>query len=173
MKPIITTITTREVDELCLAYEAKKIIAERAQADAADAKAALIDEIARFGYVPANAEKSMRLDGILKVATSTTGSTVEVKSEAVTRFELALSAAKKARIFKSLFTRQVKYALVKDAAATLQQALVKSPAPMRAKLTSLLAACFDVNSKTPSLAVEDVATLKAREEKAAKKAGKQ
>jgi hypothetical protein len=164
--------TPAQVDALCVTYEKKKAANEKAGDALATAKAALLAKIDQFGYVPAHADKSRRLDGIGKIATATTSNTIEIRADAVTKLQLRLSRLKMPRLFAELFARQVKYSLVKGAGETITVAVQKLPAPRRAPLLGLFSSCFEVNSKTPSLAVEDVAALKAKEEKAAKKAAK-
>ncbi|HEX4039046.1 MAG TPA: hypothetical protein VHX37_13380 [Acidobacteriaceae bacterium] len=160
------------VDALCLLLNEKKAAAEAAGEDLAKAKSALIDQVQRFGYLPAGAEKSMRLDGNEFVATVTVGSTVEIVDRRVIELQLALSKAKKPRIFPQLFERRVKYSLSKGASELLQSSIAKLSDPVQKRLTQLFSLCFDVNSKSPSLSIESSSMVKAREAKAAKKAAK-
>jgi hypothetical protein len=159
-----------QIDALCFEFEEKKQAAELAVAALSEIKAQLIDRVEKQGYVPSNAEKSKRLDGVIWVATTTTGSTVEVKTESVVKLQLELSRLKKPRLFAKLFARQVKYSLVKDAADALKLALASLAAAKKAPVLALFSSCFDVNSKTPSLSVDSISAVKAKEEKAAKKA---
>lgn len=165
-------ISPKEIDSYCRDYAAREREIELLSADLVIKKAALVTLVQTHGYVPTNAEKSRRLDGIEMVATTTTGSSVEVKSDSVTHLQLRLSQCKKPRLFKLLFSRTIKYSLVKDASDALKVGIAGLPEKVRTELLTLFASCFDVNSKTPSLSVDAVSVIKAKEEKAAKKAAK-
>lgn len=165
-------LTPSAVDALCVDFNEKKAAADVAGEAMRASKAALIDHVQRLGYVPAGADKSVRLDGAEFVATVTTSSTVEIEDGSVVELQLALSAQKKPGIFRKMFDRRVKYSLRKDAAEILKAATVKLPESSQKSLAQLFASCFSVSSKAPSLSVESSAALKAKEEKAAKKAAK-
>jgi hypothetical protein len=165
-----TVVDTADIDRYCREYEAKRQEIEASSADLATKKALLLNLIETYGYVPPNAEKSRRLDGVEMVATMTVGSSVEVKSDPVTKLQLRLSHFKKPRVFKQLFSKTIKYSLVKDASTSLKLAIQTLPAEAQAEILVLFTSCFEVNTNTPSLKVETVAVIKAKEEKAAKKA---
>jgi hypothetical protein len=162
-------VDTTDIDRHCREFEAKRKEIEVSNADLATKKALLLNLIETYGYVPPNAEKSRRLDGREMVATMTVGSSVEVKSDPVTKLQLRLSHYKKPRVFKSLFSKTIKYSLVKDASVSLKIGITSLPAEAQAEILALFASCFEVNTNTPSLKVDTVSAVKAKEEKAAKK----
>jgi hypothetical protein len=160
------------VDSLCRAFNQRKAEAEAAETALGNAKALLIEAVQRYGYVPTNAEKSIRLEGDESIATVTTGTTVEIVDAYVIELQLALSRAKMPRLFRQLFDRRVKYSLRKGAAKALQFAVGKLPEVTRKQLSQLFSLCFGVSTRSPSLTVEASAAVEAREAKAAKKAAK-
>jgi polyhydroxyalkanoate synthesis regulator phasin len=161
------------IDAKCRAYQAKRVEADALDAEITPLKAELIALADEQGYVPANAEKSRRLDGVEMVATTTTGSSVEVKNDRVTELQLRLSKLKMPRLFSKLFARTIKHSLQKDASDTLKIAIAPLAAKTQAEVLSLFTGCFDVSTKAPSLVVEEVSVLRAREaDKAAKAAAK-
>lgn len=169
-------IARATVDSLCRIYTEKKAAADAAEESALRTKALLIETVQRFGYVPTNAEKSIRLEGSTFVATVTTGATVEIVDAKVTELQLALSRVGKPRLFRQLFDRRTRYSLRKGAAETLQLALHELrpllPESARTQLINVFSLCFGVSSKSPSLTVEASAAVEAREAKAAAKAAK-
>lgn len=165
-------IPATAVDDLCRDYNEKKAAADVANEALRASKAALIADVQLLGYVPAGADKSVRLDGVDFVATVTTATSVEIEDGSVIELQLALSNAKKPGTFRKLFDRRVKYSLRKNAAETLQAATARLPEPAQKKLAQLFASCFAVATKAPALTVESTAAIKAKEAKAAKKGGR-
>ena len=159
-----------DIDFKCREYESiQKRIAEL-NAELAPLKVSLILMTETHGYVPPNAEKSKRLDGIEMVATTTTGSTIDIKTDAVTALQLALSEAKMAKLLPQLFAKESKYTLHKDASDILKLALQGKDAKLQTKLTLAFLSCFDIGTKAPSLSVDQVAILREREAEKARKA---
>ena len=172
-RQVPTAPTPAEIDRKCREYEQIQKQIAQLNVDLAPLKVSLILMTETHGYVPPNAEKSKRLDGVEMVATTTTGSTIDVKSDAVVALQLALSKARLPRLFPKLFARETKFSLRKDASDTLKIAIQRLPEKLRNDLLLGFAGCFDIGSKAPSLAVEEVAVLRAKEqEKAAKAAAK-
>ena len=169
---VSTAPTPQAVDAMVREYNEQKLVVDAASEQLRIRKSTLIDAIQRHGYVPAGADKSLRLDGIEFVSTVTTASTVEIVDSSVVRLQLALSAAKKSRLFRLLFDRRVKYSLVKDAADKLKTATAGMPDAAQKKFALLFASCFDVGTKAPALNIDSIADLRAKEERAAKKAAK-
>jgi hypothetical protein len=163
-------MTISDFDNLCVDYAAKQLAADDAKRIADAAKALVMNAVQKYGHVPTNAEASRRFEGADWIATVTTPKTIEIIDGNVTELELLLSEAKLPKIFPLLFSRRVEYSLQKDAERVLPQASL--PAKLRDRILSLYAQCFTQKTKTPSLKVEAIATVRAREEKAARKAAK-
>jgi hypothetical protein len=163
-------MNANEFDALCLDYASKSLTADEAKHTADAAKALVMNAVQEFGHVPTNAEASRRMEGADWSATVTTPKTIEIIDSNVTELELLLSQAKQAKVFPLLFSRRVEYSLQKDAERVLPQ--TKLPGKLRERILSLYAQCFTPKTKTPSLKVETIATVREREEKAAKKAAK-
>ena len=178
-----TKPTAAEIDDLCIAFDAAKIAIECAEQDYSEAKGPLLAAVRSFGYVPANAEKTTRLEGTVYVANCTVGSSIAVVEDSVGTLERELSRLNMPKVFNELFERQVKHALKKEAAGTLKLAVGGLDPKEQARIVGLFASCFTVNAKAPALTVDLAAALRLKEEeaeakatakaaKAAKKAGK-
>ena len=159
-----------EFDNLCLDFAAKQLAANEAKRTANAAKALVMNAVQEHGHVPTNAEASRRFEGADWIGTVTTPKTIEIIDQNVTELELLLSEAKCPKVFPLLFSRRVEYSLQKDAERVLPQASL--PAKLRDRIVSLYAQCFTQKTKTPSLKVEAIATVREREAKAAKKGAK-
>ncbi len=163
-------MTANEFDSLCLDFAGKSLAADDAKRIADAAKALVMNAVQEFGHVPTNAEASRRMEGAEWSATVTTPKTIEIIDFNVTELELLLSQAKQAKVFPLLFSRRVEYTLQRDAERVLPQ--TKLPAKLSERIISLYAQCFKQKTKTPSLKVEAIATVREREAKAATKAAK-
>jgi hypothetical protein len=165
-----------EIDTLCLAVDTAAADAELANSKLSAAKATLLVIVREFGYVPTRAEKTKRLEGILYVADSTVGSKIEIDEEAVAELQLELSRAKKPSVFGELFETNTKHTLRKSAGDVLKLALANLVDKKQAALLGIFARCFRNDSKAPSITVDLLEVVKAKEAKAeataAKKAAK-
>jgi hypothetical protein len=168
--------TPDQVDTLCLIFTATKSLVEDAQQKFSTAKGALLEVVQDFGYTPANAEKTIRLEGLLYIADATVASTVEIVEAPVGELQSELSRLKKPKVFTELFDRKVKHSLRKDAAGTLKLAIGAFSQETQSRLLSLFASCFNVGVKAPALSVDLAVALRQKEAaavaKAAKKAAK-
>lgn len=164
------------IDAFCIAFDQAKADVEKAQQDLSAAKGDLQPLVQDCGYVPSNAPKTLRLEGILYTADLTTPSTVEINEAAVAELQSELSRLKHPKVFKQLFDRQVKHSLRKDAAGTLKLAIGIRTEETQKRMLGLLASCFTVGTKAPSLTVDLTEALRAREaekeQKAAAKAAR-
>jgi hypothetical protein len=174
--------TPEMVDGLCMNFDAARAAVDEAQQKLSTAKGALLEAVQDFGYVPANAEKTTRLEGTLYIADATVASTVEILEAPVGELQSELSRLALPKVFTELFDRKVKHSLRKDAAGTLKFYIGGLQPKVQTRLLSLFATCFNVNSKAPALSVELAAALRQKEAeeiakaerkaaKAAKKAG--
>ncbi len=172
-----TTPTPTQIDALCEKFDAAKMEADLAGQALSAAKGKLLETVQDFGYVPTNAEKTTRLEGILYVADATTASTVEINEAAVGELQSELSRLKMPKVFGALFQRKVKHSLKKDAAGTLKLAIGGFDEGTQKRLLGIFAGCFKVDSKAPALSVNLASVLHEKEaaaaEKAAKKAAKE
>ncbi len=164
------------IDDLCIAYDNARIAKDNAEQQLSTAKGDLLGAVQTWGYMPAHAEKTMRLEGQLYIASATAGTTVEMNEAKVEELQSELSRLKKPRLFRNLFQRSVKYSLIKDAPEAFKLAIANLADDMQARLHAIFTGCFKVNTKAPSLAVDLAAALRAKEAapaaKAAKKAAK-
>jgi hypothetical protein len=162
-------MTPQQFDSLCADYAEKQLAANIAKEKADDAKALVMTAVEAYGRVPTNAEASRRFEGAEWCGTVTTTTAIEILDDNVTALELALSKAKLPRVFKLMFSRRVEYTMLKGAERILPQTHL--PQRYARRIKELYARCFVPRKKTPSLKVEPLADLRAREEKAAKKGG--
>jgi hypothetical protein len=160
------------MDCLCLAFDTAKTVVEAAQQKFSTAKGALLEAVQDFGYTPANAEKTTRLEGTIYIADATVASTVEIIEALVGELQSELSRLKKPKVFTELFDRKVKHTLRKDAAGALKLAIGAFPLETQKRLISLFASCFNVGVKAPALSVYLAAALRQKEAAAAAKAAK-
>lgn len=164
------------IDNLCLAFDTRKAAVETAQEALSTAKGDLMEAVQDHGYMPPNAPKTKRIEGILYIADATTGTTLEIDEARAAELEQELSRKKMPKLFGDLFERTVKHTLQKNAADTLKIAIGGMGQDQQSRLLSLFSSCFKVNSKTPSLSVNLAASLREKEaataQKAAKKAAK-
>jgi len=153
----------KEFDALCTDYATKQLATDEAKRASDALKAAVMNAVQTYGHVPTNADASRRMEGADWSATVTTPKTIEIIDGNVTE-------AKLPKVFPLLFSRRVEYSLQKDAERVLPQTTL--PAKLAARITALYAQCFTQKTRTPSLKLETIATVRAREEKAATKAAK-
>jgi hypothetical protein len=153
-------------------FDSMKSLAEEAQQRLSTAKGALLEAVQDFGYTPANAAKTTRLEGTIYIADATVASTVEIVEAPVGELQSELSRLKKPKVFIELFERKVKHSLRKDAAGTLKLAIGAFSEETQKRLLSLFASCFNVGVKAPALSVELAAALRKKEAAAAAKAAK-
>jgi hypothetical protein len=158
------------IDGLCMNFDAAKAAVDEAQQKLSTAKGALLEAVQDFGYVPANAEKTTRLEGTLYIADATVASTVEIVEAPVGELQSELSRLKLPKVFTALFERKVKHTLRKDAAGTLKLAIGGLPPLVQTRLLSLFSSCFNVGTKAPALSVELAAALRQKEAEALAKA---
>jgi hypothetical protein len=160
--------TLEEIDDMVTVFEELRDQSELADEAYDNARLRLLDLVLEWGEVPAKAEQSRRLIGKLTTATATIGNTVEVKDDAVSALQKAMTANGRQELFLQMFaTKPVKWQLLKDAEVALRTA--ELPKRLVKTFTALYARCFDVRKKSPSLKVERV---KVKPVKAAKKGGK-
>ncbi len=164
--------TPEIVDGLCMDFDAAKAAVEKAEQKFSTAKGALLAAVQDFGYVPANAEKTTRLEGTIYIADATVASTVEIVEAPVGELQSELSRLKKPKVFTELFDRKVKHTLRKDAAGTLKLAIGAFSNDVQSRLLSLFSSCFNVGVKAPALSVELAAALRQKEADAVAKAEK-
>lgn len=162
--------TADEIDALCWTFNEKVIELEKAKKEHTTAKADLLAVVQAQGHIAPRADKTTRLQGAIYVADSTVGSTINVDERAVGELQLELSRMKKAAIFRLLFNRQVSHALIKGAGEVLKLKIGGMRGEVQARLLALFACCFKVDTKAPTLTVQLVSVLEAKEKAAAEKA---
>lgn len=167
-----TRPTPDQIDDLCSKYDSAKIAKESAERFLSAVKGDLLEAVQTFGYTPAHAEKTLRLEGRMYIADATIASTVEIDEARVEELQSELSRLKKPKIFRGLFQKRIKYTLIKDAGDMLKIALNCFPEDVQKRLLGIFATCFTVNSKAPSLSVDLAETLRQKEEAAAARQAK-
>jgi hypothetical protein len=164
--------TPTEVDALCLRFDQAKIVADDAAEKLSTAKGELLVIVQNYGYMPADASKTKRLEGVIYVADAITSSTFKIIEALVAKLQSELSRLGKPKIFGEIFETEVKHTLKKNAAQTLKLAIGGFPESIQSRLLALYGSCLDVNTKTPALSVELVAALREKEAAAEAKAAK-
>jgi len=160
------------IDHLCLAFDTRKATVEKAQEALSTAKGDLMEAVQDHGYMPPNAPRTKRLEGIIYIADATTGTTMEIDEARAAELESELSRNKLPKLFSDLFERTVKHTLKKNAPDTLKLAIGGMSQDQQSRLLSLFSSCFRVNTKAPSLSVDLAASLRQKEADAAEKAAK-
>jgi len=170
------TYTAEQIDDLCIEFDNACIHLEEAQRVHSAAKGDLLAAVQAQGHIAPRADKTTRLEGVLYVADSTVGSTVDIDEAAVGELRSELSRMKKPSLFATLFDRKVKHQLRKDAGDTLGLKIGGMADEIQTHVLGIFARCFAVNSKAPSLSVSLASALQEKErlgaERAAKKSAK-
>jgi hypothetical protein len=115
-------------------------------------KARLIVMVESFGF--RHTEKSKRLLGAHSTATTTTGTYVSVDAAAVTAFKAYLDKTYEPDLVARFFSAHVSYSLVDGPADVLRTMDLGKRAA--AKIASMVALCFNISTKSPSLKVETI-----------------
>jgi len=136
------------------------------------AKGELLAAVQAQGYLAPHAEKTTRLEGVIYIADSTVGSTIDIDEATVKELQAELSRAKKPRIFGQLFQTKTSHTLLKGAAEILAFAIGGMKQDAQTHLLGIFSRCFKVDSKAPSLSVTLATVLRKKEEKAAAKAAR-
>jgi hypothetical protein len=162
--------TPTQIDDLCLAFDKQRVIAELEQQRLSTAKGNLLAVIQHQGYTPGHAPKTTRLEGLLYIADATVGSTVEIAEGPVGELQSELSRLRKPKLFAELFDRKTTHKLKKDAPSALKAAIGAFAEEVQARLLGIFAQCFSVNSSAPKVSVELSASLREKEAEAQRKA---
>jgi hypothetical protein len=115
-------------------------------------KGRLIATVESFGF--RHTEKSKRLLGAHSIATTTTGTYVSVDTAAVTAFKAYLDKTYEPDLVARFFSSHMSYSLVDGPADVLRTMDLGKRAA--AKIASLVALCFNISTKSPSLKVESI-----------------
>ena len=164
--------TPTQIDAACEKFDAAKMDADLAAQKVSTAKGDLLALVQDYGYTPTNAEKTMRLEGILYVADATTSSSVEINEAPVGELQSELSRLCLPKVFREIFDRKVKHSLRKNAAGTLKVAIGALDEATQKRLLGIFATCFEVNTKAPALSVELAKVLREKEAEATEKAAR-
>jgi hypothetical protein len=97
-------------------------------------------------------EKSKRLAGLHNTATTTTGTLVSVVADKVEKLRVYLGTTKTPELAGEFFVEHTTYSLLKGPGEKLKTLVMGTR--LRTKITGMIAACFDIKTKTPSLKVE-------------------
>jgi hypothetical protein len=154
-----TAPSPEDVDERAIAFNSLEARLTQTVADMAAAsepvkalKLELVELVRNFGSV--HAEKSKLLHGIVWEMMATFGQSTSQDAAAVERLRLALVKAKKARLLKILFAKEVRWTL-----RTQAMTVIKSE-KLTPKLMSLVLQCADTKDRTPTLDVREKAPAK-------------
>ncbi len=99
-----------------------------------------------------HAEKSMRLVGLHNMATTTCGTMTVVDAAQVDKLRVYLEGQEMPELRQRFFSERVSYQLIDSPSEVLRGLTL--PAKIRNRLTLLLAGCFQVKAKNPSLKIE-------------------
>jgi hypothetical protein len=159
--------TPEQIDELARQHQEAQLTRIRAIEAVFDIERKLIDLVTLYGLVPAHAEKSRRLKGVLAEVTVTKADTLAVNDDRVETLKDALEANNHAYLFPRLFTLRSKYEVVEGAESALKS--VALPKRLAEKVLNLWGRCIDVKAKKPSLKVTIADPAKPAKKSRAKK----
>lgn len=149
--------TPKAIDALILKYsgleselDAADAVWTAAKVKLGAAKEELVALVEQFGSQ--HSAKSKKLDGARHSATTTTGTLTTVDAVAVEKLKAYTDGAEVPELSSLLFSERVSYQLV-DAPNEVIGGL-DMPTRIRTKLKSLVALCFQVKTKAPSLKVD-------------------
>lgn len=164
MSETAIVVTPKKIDALILNYS--KLQAEQDAADAVwtaakvkvdAAKAELVELVERLGE--RHTAKSKKLVGVRHSATTTTGTLTTVDDAAVQTLKAYADSAEIPELPGLLFSARVSYQLVDYPDEVIGG--LDMPTRIRTKLKSLVALCFKVKTKAPSLKVDVAETTAA------------
>jgi hypothetical protein len=115
-------------------------------------KVRLIAMVESFGF--RHTEKSKRLLGAHSTATTTTGTFLSVDAEAVTAFRTYLDSCDMPNLSERFFSAHTSYSLVDGPADVLRT--MDLGKRVATKISSMVALCFKVSTKAPTLKIEVV-----------------
>jgi hypothetical protein len=161
-----TQPTPEFIDELAKRYLAAKARSADAQATVAAIELEAIALVRDWGFVPAHAEKSRKLNGKLAELTVTKADTLTVVDERVETLRDALFVNGYGAFFAKLFAERKKWEVIEGAEAALKSESL--PKRLSEKVLNLWGRCISVKPKKPSLKV--VLADPAKPAKRAKKA---
>lgn len=135
-------LSAKAIDGLCLRRE-------ELQAELEQIGSYLKEQVELYGYTPARAEKSKRLDGGQFEVTLSMGETTEIRDTAVEAIERACPAG----LFAKLFRKVTTYKLASGASMVLAGTL---PQGSPSNLRKLFAAAVVLKQKAPSLRIKRI-----------------
>jgi hypothetical protein len=139
------------IDDLARNYLRAKAACDQCDDEFKVIEDQLVKLVQAWGAVPANAEKSRRLNGRLAELTVTKSDRITVNAERVETLRDALAANERGAYFSKLFAMQTKYEVVEGAEAALKTEAL--PKRLAEKVLNLFGRCFTVTPKKPSLKV--------------------
>jgi hypothetical protein len=155
--PVPKQPTPKEIDALIVKYDAARTDAEAKAAvakiysDAAGViKVELTALVEKWGG--RHTEKSKRLIGVHNNATTTTATTVSIVDAAVEKLRVYLGETETPALAEEFFVSHTSYSLVSGPDEKLKS--LTMGARLRKSIRTRLKACFEIDTKKPSLKVE-------------------
>ena len=129
--------------------DAKALRLEEIEAEAAELRSMLRDQVEEFGFAPPRSEKSKRLSGELYQFTVTRGVSVEIKDVEVERLRQVCPGT----LFDRLFRTVAKFKLVEGASMVLASRL---PVDAPRNLRRMFSRAVETVETAPRLRIEKV-----------------
>lgn len=140
-----------EIDLLAAQYRAAKAAKAAAQESYEEIEETLVNLVQVYGFVPANAEKSRRLNGRVAELTITKADILTINEDRVETLREALEANGFGDYFGKLFAKRTKYEVVEGAESALKAESL--PKRLSERVLQLWGRCISVRAKKPSLRV--------------------
>ncbi|QHN04396.1 hypothetical protein FTO74_14265 [Granulicella sp. WH15] len=167
-----STFDEKEFEKLCYQFALDKIVLESSKELAERSRDALQVFVDKYGYVPEDAEKTIRCQTRKYQASVTRPTSIEINDSRVEQFQRICRRGRIAALFPAIFTRNVYYTLTPGADKAIEDA--KPSAKFKEAFHTLYALCFVPKPKSPSLTFVDFeAEKEKREAKEAEKKAKQ
>jgi hypothetical protein len=152
-----TAPTLKQIDKLIAEYKwaqddvaATAAVAKTSSEAAAVIKVELTAMVEQYGA--RHTEKSKKLAGLHNSAITTTATRVSIDDAKVEELREYLVTTERPELAEQLFSAHTSYALVSSPDEKLKTLTVG--ASLRAKMTRMIKACFEIKTGTPSLKVE-------------------
>ena len=150
-----TIPTAAEIDQLAADYVNAQVEADGFAEIAAAKKQKLADLVAKKGFTPARATKSLRLEGDRWKCTLSQSDSLEIDGTETERFSAMLKFLGVPHLFWLLFRRRNVYVLNPKAQQILERYCVRGKYAAKAeKIRAAFNRCLQIKSSAPGLKVE-------------------
>lgn len=167
-----SSFNVAEFERLCSQFSQEQKILESSKRLFEESRDALQRFVDKFGYVPSDAEKTIRCESSKYQASVIRATSIEINDSRVVDFQTVCRNARLAKLFPSIFSRHIYYTLAPGADRVIEKA--KPSFRYSEAFHTVYALCFTPKPKSPSLSFVDHEEEKEkREAKAAAKLAKQ